>query len=280
MIIWLASYPKSGNTWVRSIISALLYNEDGIFNFNYIKKIKQFPQKEFFQDFTNSFYDIHEIKKNWLLAQEKLNLDNKIKFLKTHNLNCTIDNYAFTNKENTAATIYIVRDPRSLVNSISNHFSKSLDESKKFLLTSKMLSGSSEKNSLGGDVITFIGSWKEHYNFWTIKNENLLLIRYEDLVSKPYEELDKIIKFLNKYVQFQSSDEKKANIVKSTSFNSLKKMEEQGLFHESVYKKNTNKKVNFFNEGPKNVWRKNITKEMQNEIEEELEKEMSELKYI
>ena len=57
-------------------------------------------------------------------------------------------------------------------------------------------------------------------------------------------------------------------------------MEEQGLFHESVYKKNTNKKVNFFNEGPKNVWRKNITKEMQNEIEEELEKEMSELKYI
>ena len=224
MIIWLASYPKSGNTWVRSIISALLYTEDGIFNFNYIKKIKQFPQKEFFQDFTNSFYDIHEIKKNWLLAQEKLNLDNKIKFLKTHNLNCTIDNYAFTNKENTAATIYIVRDPRSLVNSISNHFSKSLDESKKFLLTSKMLSGSSEKNSLGGDVITFIGSWKEHYNFWTIKNENLLLIRYEDLVSKPYEELDKIIKFLNKYVQFQSSDEKKANIVKSTSFNSLKKI--------------------------------------------------------
>ena len=45
MIIWLASYPKSGNTWVRSIISSLLYSIDGDFNFDLIKKIKQFPEK-------------------------------------------------------------------------------------------------------------------------------------------------------------------------------------------------------------------------------------------
>ena len=48
MIIWLASYPKSGNTWVRSIISSLLYSSDGDFNFDLIKKIKQFPEKKIF----------------------------------------------------------------------------------------------------------------------------------------------------------------------------------------------------------------------------------------
>ena len=39
MIIWVASYPKSGNTWVRSIISSLIYTKDGIFDFPSIKKI-------------------------------------------------------------------------------------------------------------------------------------------------------------------------------------------------------------------------------------------------
>ena len=39
MIIWLASYPKSGNTWVRSIITLLLYTEDSLFNFELIKNI-------------------------------------------------------------------------------------------------------------------------------------------------------------------------------------------------------------------------------------------------
>ena len=52
--------------------------------------------------------------------------------LKTHNLNCNIDNYSFSDKNNTLATIYIVRDPRNLVNSISNHFGKSIKESKNF----------------------------------------------------------------------------------------------------------------------------------------------------
>ena len=57
MIIWLASYPKSGNTWVRSIISSLLYSNDGDFNFELIKKIKQFPEKKYFKDLIGDFGD-------------------------------------------------------------------------------------------------------------------------------------------------------------------------------------------------------------------------------
>ena len=44
MIVWCASYPKSGNTWIRAIIVSLLYSEDGIFNFNMFKKMGQFPK--------------------------------------------------------------------------------------------------------------------------------------------------------------------------------------------------------------------------------------------
>ena len=45
MIIWLASYPKSGNTLLRSMLSSYLFSEEGIFNFDLLKKIKQFPNK-------------------------------------------------------------------------------------------------------------------------------------------------------------------------------------------------------------------------------------------
>ena len=55
MIIWLASYPKSGNTWLRSIISALLFTDDGFFDFELIKKIPQFPVERDFKDFTENF---------------------------------------------------------------------------------------------------------------------------------------------------------------------------------------------------------------------------------
>ena len=280
MIIWVASYPKSGNTWVRSIISSLVYTEDGIFDFPSIKKIDQYPQRQFLEYFTQDYNNIHEIKKHWITSQERINLDTKIKFFKTHHLNCKVDNYPFTNKECTRATIYIVRDPRNLVDSISNHFSKSFEESKKFLLTSKILSPGKEIELRGGNVITYLGSWKEHYKFWTKDNENLLIIKYEDLVKDIHQEIDRIIAFLKNFIDFKISDIKKENVIKSTSFEALKKIEERGKFTENVFVKGTNEKVKFFNKGPDNNWQNTLPKNIRIELENELKNELSELGYL
>ena len=54
MIIWLASYPKSGNTYVRAFLSAYYYSKNGEFNFGLLSKIKLFPDKEFFNETYNS----------------------------------------------------------------------------------------------------------------------------------------------------------------------------------------------------------------------------------
>ncbi|ARJ47300.1 sulfotransferase domain-containing protein [Candidatus Pelagibacter sp. RS39] len=280
MIIWVASYPKSGNTWVRSIISSLVYTKDGIFDFPSIKKIEQYPQRRFLEYFTQDYNNIHEIKKHWITSQERINLDAKIKFFKTHHLNCKVDNYPFTNKGCTRATIYIVRDPRNLIDSISNHFSKSIEESKKFLLTSKILSPDKEIELRGGNVITYIGSWKEHYRFWTNDNENLLIIKYEDLVKNIHQEIDKIIAFLKNFITFEVSDTKKENIIKSTSFEALKKIEDNGDFTENVFVKGKSEKVKFFNKGPSNVWQNTLPKNIQKELETELNSELKELGYL
>ena len=76
MIIWIASYPKSGNTWVRAILSALEYTKDGIYNPENLLKITKFPHPFFFREFTKNYHDVHEIKKLWIPAQQKINLKN------------------------------------------------------------------------------------------------------------------------------------------------------------------------------------------------------------
>ena len=281
MIVWLASYPKSGNTWLRSIISALVYSKDGLFNFELLKKIPQFPTQKYFKEFTDDYTNIHEIKKYWIAAQDKINVENEIKFLKTHHINCKIDNYSFTNKQNTCATIYIVRDPRNLVNSISNHYDKTINEAKEFLVTPKTLGASKNIHNLkNGNVVTLIGNWAENYNFWKQTNENFLLVKYEDLLNNINLELEKIVLFLKKYINFDVNDNKLQNIIKTTNFNHLKEKEKEGLFDENVYTKSTNRKINFFHQGPENNWKSKLESEIVNEINLKFKNEMIELGYL
>ena len=82
MIIWLASYPKSGNTWLRAILSTLEFSQDGIFKPEYLNKIYAFPSFTHMKRVTEKIKDVHELKKNWIKAQDLINLDNKKKFVK------------------------------------------------------------------------------------------------------------------------------------------------------------------------------------------------------
>ena len=280
MIIWLASYPKSGNTWVRSILAALLYSSDGAFNFDLIKRIPQFPKKEVFKDLVKDFSNFNEIKKNWITVQEKINSEKEIKLLKTHNGKYTVEKDNFTDDQNSLAVIYIVRDPRTLVKSISNHFTKSHYDASKFLIAPSLIGNGKSFEERKDGILTLLGKWNDHYRSWTKNKNNLLLIKYEDLVSNPETELTKLIKFLEKYINFKTSKKKNKTILETTSFSNLKNMEEQGLFKEGVLNKKTNNKANFFHLGPKNKWQENLDKKIINEIEKNFYKEMKELGYL
>tara|TARA_B100001173_G_C15891443_1_gene505814 strand:+ start:40 stop:882 length:843 start_codon:yes stop_codon:yes gene_type:complete len=280
MIIWLASYPKSGNTWIRSMVSSLLYSDDGVFDFSLIKKIDQFPEKKFFKDFVKDFGSFNEIKKNWIVAQNAINLDGQIKLFKTHQGKYTVENDSFTNNENTLATIYIVRDPRNLVQSISNHYTISLDDSYKFLLSSQIVGNKKSYEENKGGICNLLGKWNDHYRSWTTNKNNLLLIKYEDLIKDPKTELEKIIKFLQKYLTFKIDENKISKILETTSFINLKEMEQKGLFKENVLNKKDGSKINFFHLGPKNSWKGNLNEKLVSKIEKSFYNEMKELDYL
>ena len=74
MIIWIASYPKSGNTWVRALLSSYINSDDGTFKFDLLKNIPQFPSKKALQHFTNDFSDIKKVSDHWISAQDRISL--------------------------------------------------------------------------------------------------------------------------------------------------------------------------------------------------------------
>ena len=281
MIIWITSYPKSGNTWVRAILCSLLYSRNGNFRLDELEKIKQFPMKNHFKDFTDDIFNIDEISKNWLPAQEKLNLDNSIKFFKTHNAFCKYKDYVFTNKKNTLATIYIVRDPRNIITSLTHHYSLNFNMAKEMLFSSTRVLGNEASYKSKGHVYTVLGNWADHYNSWKkLDPENTLLLKYEDLIKDPKLQILRIANFLKKYLEIYLTDKIIENTLISTKFENLKLFEKKHGFYESVTNKITQKKTNFFNLGKENDWKKLLDSKVKLEIDKKFSKELIELGYL
>ena len=135
MIFWVASYPKSGNTWLRALLASYYYSKDGTFDQKLLKKIEQFPQKKnFFSNFDYNQNIVADTSRFWIRAQELINLDKKLKFFKTHNILGELNGNQFTNYKNTIGGIYIVRDPRNVITSLKNHFEMNNNEALKFML--------------------------------------------------------------------------------------------------------------------------------------------------
>ena len=279
MIIWLASYPKSGNTWVRSFLSAYYYSSDGKFTFELLKKIKQFPSKEFFDQ---KLLSVDEASENWLIAQKKIKDRKKICFLKTHNVNGAFKGNSFTTTEFTAGAIYIVRDPRNVLSSMMNHYS--LNESDALKMINSIYRNLKDENDENNYAsYSFISSWSNNYNSWKIsKNFNILLIKYEDLQNDTYNTFSKIVNFTNNIIKKEKNiDENKFKLaIETTNFEVLQKKEEYEGFDEAVYSSKEGKMKPFFNLGRKNNYKNLLKPETSKVIEGLFEKEMKELGYL
>lgn len=267
MIIWIASYPKSGNTFVRSILSAYYFTKNGEFNFNLLENIKQFPDRAFFDEKIES---LEHASKSWLLAQKKIIDNKKIKFLKTHNQLGSYKGNLFTVPKYTLGSIYIVRDPRNIFTSLKNHFSQ--DDSE----TLNMLTDEDRgiKSDIDDDYSTysFIGSWKNHYKSWINTNQfRTMIIKYEDLQKNIYETVRDMIVFTNTLMNKREkvNKEKLMKCIETTKFINLKNEEIQKGFSEAIYSEKKNKKVPFFNMGFNNRYHKLLSEDLVDKLNNE-----------
>jgi len=270
MIIWIASYPKSGNTWVRAFLANYFSKKTtGVFDKTY--GINGFPREKFFE----GIVDKELIKKNpfelfkyFIPAQKKINENNKLHFLKTHNFAGSFKNYPFTDASNTCGAIYLIRDPRSVAVSYAYHTNISFEKSVDQLLNENLTSVNDEL------YVEARLSWSIHAQSWINSNWPKVIIRYEDLHMDTFENFKKILLFIKKFSSFEVDDEKIKKTISICSFNNLSNEEKKKGFLEKL------ENINFFRKGEIDEWRNVLPKNLIQKIEKKFEKQMKELGYL
>ena len=284
-IIWIASYPKSGNTLLRTIISSLVYSENGeLKDFNVLKNIPVFENFEYLKNIYSekklkSFSNIEFFSKFWDKTQKEiLKEKNTDIFFKTHHARVNFDKNSFPSKLYTKGFIYIVRDPRDIVISYAKHLGVSIDEI--LYRITKINAGFrySNQNAFKKkfNIFGIQSSWKHNILSWLSFDVPSLIIKYEDLIHKKEEIIYIIYKLLTKDMNLQISnfDNKLKNILLSTSFEHMKNLEDNLGFNDIVVRDN------FFNYGISGRWQIVLTKKQKEFLENSFYSEMKQFNYL
>jgi len=265
-------------------LAAYFFSKDGIYNFDLIKNIKQFPNASLFESLGLNIKNEKELIKNYIKAQESVNKRNEVQFLKTHSYLFNIEGNGFTDLNNSLGAVYIVRDPRNVVSSLANFLNIPLTKATDHMIQSTHIGGNEKSNNRADIIKTYTGTWNGNLNSWKSfkSNRKYLLIKYEDLINNKEETLKKILEFIHelKNIKFKINESKLKNIIESTSFENMKNLEKEKGFSEARINNDTGEKIAFFNLGPKNDWKKSLDFEIIKKIEKAFGKEMKELGYL
>jgi hypothetical protein len=284
-IIWISSYPKSGNTMLRLFLSGYLFTKEGIIDdLKIAKAISKFNTQRVYKYLGNKL-NVEKINLNpnlisnhFIDVQLKLykNFPKNTFFFKTHNAFSNYNMQNFTNNKITRDVIYIVRDPRDVLLSQMHHYNFDTQKiSLEYILNETRFSYGSLKKQTFPEIIS---SWKNHFNSWYdfIKQNNIgIIVRYEDIVSNPEINFMNILKYLLKEGKSSINQEKFANTLKSINIQNLKKIEIRDGFDER-----TSQDELFFRSGKVNQWRNIIQPEIRKILEQQLKDEMKLLKYL
>ena len=272
--LFITSYPKSGNTFMRAIISSLIYSQDGIFEPELFKKISLLDTNPFYDFVKNinaeDFLKLDKIDtacKYWRLAQLKHSdvTDNYI--FKSHAANLMVGDYKYTSEENCMGVIYLVRDPRGVVPSYAYHLNISNDEAFEKITNINQITFNPRNN-----ICVPLSSWEVHIKSWEKTNIPIIFVRFEDLVSDTVNTIYMCIEFLKSLnIQFDYDSKKISNIFQSTKFKKLKKLEEENNFR-------IGKDKNFFRKGT--LENNDVSKEIKKKLISLFEEKMNKFNYI
>ena len=278
MIFWLASYPKSGNTWIRMFLRSYFLSSNQKFSLNekgmHDFEVLNFPTPELLKNAKIDYSNFHNIAKNWVTLQDIINLNGKLNFLKTHNGNFNLGNYPFTNTDNTIGGIYIVRDPRDVVLSYANHFGLDNSESTNMLIDKENCEQYFDEKLKEKYLRSLMGSWSMNYLSWRhYRGRKIHLMKYEDLVENPKKKFIKMLEYINSIISINIDQNRISKAVAETTFQKLQNLEDKEGFIEVG-------KGKFFRKGKVGEWKEKLDPKLTKKIEDHFRKEMMELDYL
>lgn len=249
-IVWLASYPKSGNTWTRIFLANYLVNGDKPVPINQAHRFAM-------GDAVSKTYDM--VAGRHIDGRETdvvLGLRAKVlrgivangadvNFVKTHNLYGSFRGIPLIPKEFTKSSVYIVRNPLDVVLSYARHFGCSHD-----LAAASLANPGNSIAPTEHTVGQYLGRWDSHATGWTrdIDHPHLVL-RYEDLLSDAEGQFTKLLAHIG--IPVDGVRLKKA--IKFSSFSELAGQESRDGFEE----KSDHTKA-FFSRGEAGQWKQDL----------------------
>ena len=272
-IVWLASYPKSGNTWARIFLHNLFLNGDEPADLNALTKFtlgdgkKKWVERAAGRSIDNfSDQEITALtpKVHKLYTQTRFDTV----FVKTHNALRLLDGVPLITPQYTAGAIYFIRNPLDVVISLGNHFGLSLDESIEMLNNHNASTEGTDKK-----VPEFLCSWSDHVSSWRQKGNKsrVHVMRYEDMLYKP----EKTFGGMAKFLKLKPSKDQLRKAIKFSSFETSRKLEAQKGFNER-----SDKAEKFFRVGKAGQWKTVLTPEQVEQIVAAHRDVMQEFKYL
>jgi hypothetical protein len=251
-VYWVASYPKSGNTWVRAFLTTLVL---GDLEPNYLDKVGLVAPNDngglYFQRFLRvpiNLASFQELATARPLAHRAIAADSKgFVFLKTHSMVVRHFGTPTITPDITAGAIYIIRNPLDVVVSYSEFRRRTIDETIQLLNESRRV--------LPRPVFASYqvsGSWSENVDSWTRReNKDLMVLRYEDMLLDPKKAFQRLVSFIG----IQVREDEISRAIERTSFGALKAIELRNGFKERPSSTET-----FFRAGSSGQWRERLSR--------------------
>ncbi len=259
-IIWLASYPKAGNTWLRAFLTNYLLNQSEPVSINEFIQVPLAATRDFIDDILGTeLSDLHQAEIDryrslcytyYASSPQALTLGG-FRFVKAHDAYTRLfdGGYLFP-PEATRGVIYIVRNPLDLAVSYAHHFSTTVDQAVEDLCKPE-LSMATTSHGLAGQLRQRLLSWSAHFNTWNdAVRVSRLLLRYEDMKTDPTAAFEVVVRFLG----LEVDQARLQRAISFSSFDVLKAQESKQGFREASQQKNA-----FFRKGAVGGWREHIT---------------------
>jgi len=228
-IIWIASFPKSGNTWMRAFLANYVLNQKQPYPIDELGSFSLSDTRpRFFQEASElpveQLSQTDTVKLRWECQALIAEFKNHDHFVKTHSRYGIYNSHSLINDCVSKGAIYLVRNPLDLVISYSAHLGVSIDEAIDAMDGSPNLTVEADNN-----IVTVMGSWSEHADSWlTNKSVPRILVRYEDLAKDPTKEFNKVLTTLGMEIDHDQLN----NAIRFSSFSELAKQESISGFRE------------------------------------------------
>jgi hypothetical protein len=254
-ILWVASYPKSGNTWMRAFVANLLLAKDRPLSLNEIGEAcaSEANLAWFTPLLGRRETDAERLSQQRIMelrprTQKRIVEVNKNDvFVKTHNCHGEYLGYPLIRQDVSLGALYIMRDPRDVVISAADHWGLSIDE-----MLDAMADSSMETAPMPGrQVFEKVASWSGHVASWTGgKARNRMVLRYEDLLRDPIKHFTKVAMSTG----LSRDRDRIRQVIQWTSFKQLRDMETKEDFVER-----SQNQERFFRSGTAGNWREQLT---------------------